>query len=165
MKFKLTVLITLISALPIFAHANTALEVQPKDVYKAAYCAEINRLSGFPDYEQVRQEATEEVRPFKEVILSINLEPSIPKVRKDPISELAAKLITGGDNLDFVDAGIENARRDISFISRGVLTKCNIDLVKILENYNWMPCGYGRLRQINKWRTKKILSKLEMSIP
>lgn len=55
MELKLTILFAFISALPISARAVTALEVQPQDLYRAAYCAEINRLSGFPDYEQVSE--------------------------------------------------------------------------------------------------------------
>ena len=149
MKLKLMILTTLISALPISAHAVTALEVKPQDVYRAAYCAEINRLSGFPEYEQVSKTVTEKESPFEGMILSINLEPDMPEVREDPISELAAKLITGGDNLEFVDLGIEDARREINSISNSELTQCNIDLKKILDDYEWMPCGYGQGRIVN----------------
>jgi hypothetical protein len=115
-KLKLMILTTLISALPISAHAVTALEVKPQDVYRAAYCAELNRLSGFPEYEQVSETVTEKESPFEGMILSINLEPEMPEVREDPISKLAAKLITGGDNLESVYIGIEDARRDINSI-------------------------------------------------
>ena len=162
MKLRLTTLIAFISTLPISVHAVTALEVKSQDVYRAAYCAEINRLSGFPEYEQVSKTVTEKESPFEGMILSINLEPHMPEVREDPISKLAAKLITGGDNLEFVEVGIEDARRDINSVSGSELTQCNIDLAKILENYEWMPCGYGNLRQLNKSKTKMLLSKLQI---
>jgi hypothetical protein len=162
MKLKLMILVALIFALPISAHAVTALEVKPQDVYRAAYCAELNRLSGFPEYEQVSETVTEKESPFEGMILSINLEPEMPEVREDPISKLAAKLITGGDNLESVDIGIEDARRDINSISSSELNQCNYDLVKILENYEWMPCGYGNLRQLNNLKAKILLLKLEM---
>jgi len=136
--------------------------VQPQDVYRAAYCAELNRLSGFREYEQVSKTVTEKESPFEGMILSINLEPEMPEVREDPISRLAAKLITGGDNLEYVKVGMEDARRNIKSVSSSELTKCNIDLKKILNDYEWMPCGYGTLRQRNKWRTKILLSKLDL---
>lgn len=161
MKLKLMILIALISTLPFSAHAVTALEVQPQDVYRAAYCAELNRLSGFREYEQVSKTVTEKESPFEGMILSINLEPDIPKVRKDSISVLAAKLITGGDNLEFVDIGIEDARRDINSISSSELTQCSIDLVKILENYEWMPCGYGTSRKTKADKAKQVLESLQ----
>lgn len=135
MNMKLIILTTLISAVPISAHAVTALEVKSQDVYRAAYCVEINRLSGFPEYVQVSKTVTEKESPFEGMILSINLEPDIPEVREDPISKLAAKLITGGDNLEFVDIGIEDARRDIKSISSSELTQCHVDLTKILDYY------------------------------
>ena len=162
MKRRLTTLVAFISTLPISAHAVTALEVKSQDVYRAAYCAELNRLSGFPEYEQVSKTVTEKESPFEGMFLSINREPDIPEVREDPISRLAAKLITGGDNLEFVDIGIEYARREMNSVSMRPLAKCNIDLVKILENYKWMPCGYGSLRQHAKWRTEILLSKLQI---
>ena len=162
-KFKLMILTIFISTLPISAHAVTALEVKSQDVYRAAYCAELNRLSGFPEYEQVGLEITEEARPFKGITLTVNLEPNIPEVRKDPISKLAAKLITGGDNLEFVDIGIEDARRDINSISSSALTQCHVDLKKILHDYQWMPCGYGSLRQLNESKTELLLSKLQLT--
>lgn len=162
MKLKLTISFAFISALPISANAVTDLEVQPQDVYRAAYCAEINRLSGFPDYEQVSESLREKESPFEGMILRINLEPDMPEIREDPISKLAAKLITGGDNLEYVDIGIEDARGEINFISSSELNQCNYDLVKILENYEWMPCGYGNLRQLNKLKAKMLLLKLEM---
>ena len=162
MKMRLTTLVAFISTLPISAHAVTALEVKSQDVYRAAYCAELNRLSGFPEYEQVSKTVTEKESPFEGMFLSINLEPDIPEVREDPISRLAAKLITGGDNLEYVKVGMEDARRNIKSVSSSELTKCNIDLKKILNDYEWMPCGYGTLRQRNKWRTKILLSKLDL---
>ena len=130
MKLKLTISFAFISALPISANAVTALEVQPQDVYRAAYCAELNRLSGFPEYEQVSKTVIEKESPFEGMILSINPEPDMREVREDPISKFAAKLITGGDNLEFVDSGIEDARRDINSISSSELTQCSIDLKK-----------------------------------
>ena len=163
MKLKLMILTTLISALPISAHAVTALEVKPQDVYRAAYCAELNRLSGFPEYEQVSETVTEKESPFEGMILTINREPEIPDVRNDPISKLAAKLISGGDNLEFVDTGIKDARRDINSISSSELTQCKVHLEKILSNYNWMPCGYGNRRQLNKWKTELFLLKLQLT--
>ena len=162
MKLKLMILTTFISALPISAHAVTALEVKPQDVYRAAYCAEINRLSGFPEYEQVSKTVTEKESPFEGMILSINLEPDMPEVREDPISKLAAKLITGGDNLEYVDIGIEDARRDFNSISSRKLTQCNIDLVKIMANYEWMPCSYGTARNQNKTAHSQILRNLRL---
>ena len=111
--------------------ANTALEVRPPDVYRAAYCAEVNRLLGFPKYEQINQDVTDKEIPLDEMILTINREPEIPDVRNDPISKLAAKLITGGDNLEYVKVGMEDARRNIKSVSSSELTKCNIDLKKI----------------------------------
>ena len=162
MKLKLMILTTLISALPISAHAVTALEVKPQDVYRAAYCAELNRLSGFPEYEQVSETVTEKESPFEGMILSINLEPEMPEVREDPISKLAAKIITAGDNLEFVEIGIEDARRDINSISSSELSQCNIDLAEILDNYEWMPCGYGSLRAANSWRTGQLLVRLSL---
>ena len=161
-KLKLLTFLCCSSTISTSAHAVTALEVQPQDIYRAAYCAEINRLSGFPDYKHVRKEITNNEAPFNGMSLTINLEPEISKIRKDPISELAAKLITGGDNLEFVKIGIEDARRDINSVSGSELTQCNIDLVKILENYEWMPCGYGNLRQLNRSKTKMLLSKLQI---
>ena len=74
------ILTTFISTLPISAHAVTALEVKPQDVYRAASCAELNRLSGFPEYEQVSKTVTEKGSPFEGMILSINLEPDMPEV-------------------------------------------------------------------------------------
>lgn len=159
MKLKLIILTTFISTLPISVHAVTALEVKSQDVYRAAYCAELNRLSGFPEYEQVQQEVTDEERPLKGTTLTINLEPNIPEIRKDPISKLAAKLITGGDNLEFVDIGIEDARRDINSISSSEFTQCNIDLKKMMGDYEWMPCGYGRGRML---KTKQILEAIQL---
>ena len=164
MKLKLMILTTLISALPISAHAVTALEVKPQDVYRAAYCAELNRLSGFPEYEQVSETVTEKESPFEGMILTINREPEIPDVRNDPISKLAAKLITGGDNLEYVDIGIEDARRDINSGSNSELTKCSIDLEKILSNYNWMPCGYGTARARNRSQSEHALATLNLFI-
>ena len=164
MKLKLMILTNFISALPISAHAVTASEVKPQDVYRAAYCAEINRLSGFPEYEQVKQEITNEARPFKGITLTINLEPDMPEVREDPISKLATKLITGGDNLEFVDIGIEDARRDINFLSNSELNQCHIDLVKILENYEWMPCGYGKHRSVKIKEVLAFLNLLEIHL-
>ena len=163
MKLKLLILIAFISALPISAHAVTALEVQPQDVYRAAYCAEMNRLSGFPVYEQVEQKIAEEARPFKGMVPTINLETDISQIRKDPISKLAAKLITGGDNLEFVEIGIEDARRDINSVSSSELTQCSIDLMKILANYEWMSCGYGQKRLINHHDTYSFLKRLNIT--
>ena len=160
MELKLTILFAFISALPISARAATALEVQPQDVYRAAYCAEINRLSGFPDYEQVSEALREKESPFEGMILRMNLEPDMPEVREDPISKLAAKLITGGDNLEFVEVGIEDARRDINSVSGSELTQCNIDLVKILDNYEWMLCGYGTKRVEHKSAYMALLKDL-----
>lgn len=162
MKLKLMIVIALIFALPIPASAVTALEVQPQDVYRAAYCAEINRLSGFPEYEQVSQDVTGKEILYEGRILTINLEPDVPKVRKDPISVLAAKLITGGDNLEFVDVGIKDARRDFNSISSGKLTQCNIDLVKIMADYEWMPCSYGTARNQNKTAHSQLLRNLRL---
>ena len=164
MKLKLMIVIAIIFALPIPASAVTALEVQPQDVYRAAYCAEINRISGFPEYEQVKQEVTEEGRPFKGVTLTVNLEPDIPKVRKDPISVLAAKLVTGGDNLEFVDVGIEDARRNINSISSSELSQCNVDLERILSYYKWIPCGYGTARARNRIQSEHALAILDFII-
>ena len=164
MKLKLMILTTLISALPISAHAVTALEVKPQDVYRAAYCAELNRLSGFPEYEQVSETVTEKESPFEGMILSINLEPEMPEVREDPISKLAAQLITGGDNLEFVDTGIKDARRDINSISSSELTQCKVHLEKILSNYNWMPCGYGTARARNRSQSEHALATLNLFI-
>ena len=163
MELKLTILFAFFSALPISARADTVLEVQPQDVYRAAYYAELNRLSGFPEYEQVSETVTEKESPFEGMILSINLEPEMPEVREDPISKLAAKIITAGDNLEFVDVGIEDARRDINSISSSALTQCHVDLKKILHDYQWMPCGYGSLRQLNKSKTELLLSKLQLT--
>ena len=98
MKLKLMIFTTFISALPISAHAVTALEVKSQDVHRAAYCAELNRLAGFPEYGQVSKSVTGKESPFEGMFLSINLEPDMPEVKEDPISKLAAKLITGGDN-------------------------------------------------------------------
>ena len=163
MKLRLTTLIAFISTLPISVHAVTALEVKSQDVYRAAYCAELNRLSGFPEYEQVSKSVTGKESPFEGMFLSINLEPDMPEVREDPISKLAAKLITGGDNLEFVDSGIEDARREINSISNSELTQCNIDLMKILDNYEWMPCGYGQKRLINYHVTDNFLKRLNIT--
>lgn len=160
MKLRLMIVIALIFALPIPASAVTALEVQPQDVYRAAYCAEINRLSDFPEYEQASQDVTGKEILYEGRIVTISLEPDIPKVRKDPISVLATKLITGGDNLELVDLGIEDARRDINSISSSALAQCNIDLVKILEYYEWMPCGYGTNRAEHKSAYVALLKDL-----
>jgi len=144
--------------------ANTALEVRPPDVYRAAYCAEVNRLLGFPKYEQINQDVTDKEIPLDEMILTINREPEIPDVRNDPISKLAAKLISGGDNLEFVDTGIKDARRDINSISSSELTQCKVHLEKILSNYNWMPCGYGTARARNRSQSEHALATLNLFI-
>ena len=65
MKLRLTTLIAFISTLPISVHAVTAVEVKSQDVYRAAYCAELNRLSGFPEYEQVSKSVTGKESPFE----------------------------------------------------------------------------------------------------
>jgi len=163
MKLRLMIVIALIFALPIPASAVTALEVQPQDVYRAAYCAEINRISGFPEYEQVSETVTEKESPFEGMILSINLEPEMPEVREDPISKLATQLITGGDNLEFVHIGIEDARREMNSVSISELTQCNIDLMKILANYEWMSCGYGQKHLINYHDTYSFLKRLNIT--
>jgi len=164
MKLKLMILVALIFALPISAHAVTALEVKPQDVYRAAYCAELNRLSGFPEYEQVSETVTEKESPFEGMILSINLEPEMPEVREDPISKLAAQLITGGDNLEFIDVGIEDAKRDMKFISSSELSQCNVDLERILSYYKWIPCGYGTARARNRIQSEHALAILDLII-
>ena len=45
-------------------------------------------------------------------------------------------------------------------ISSSVLNQCNYDLVKILANYEWMPCGYGTKRVEHKSAYMGLLKDL-----
>lgn len=89
----------------------------------------------------------------------------MPEVRKDPISKLAAKLITGGDNLEFINVGIKGARQDYNSISVIQLTQSATTLTEILNKYEWTPCGYGKSRLSKVKQTSAILKHLEITKP
>ena len=91
---------------------------------------------------------------------------------ENPISDFAYRLITGGDNLDFVDIGINDAKREY-LNSSSAQTKqklsesiqvCADKLAEIIQSYEWMPCGYGRNRHNGSVEIKSHLQRLEIFI-
>ena len=135
----MTAIICLCQAAPSTSFAITALEVKPQDVYRAAYCAELNRLSGFLDSDTT-----------------------------DPISLLAINLISSGDNLEFVEIAISDAKRKFLTTQQksglsSELQSCTTELQEILDSYTWMACGFGRGRESNADQAQNFLKELGLA--
>lgn len=146
MKFKKLSPLVLAIIIPNSLLAMLSLEVKPKDVYQAAYCAELNRLLKFPK--------------------ALNSEGNT----KDLISINAAHLILGGDNLDFVNLGIEDAKREYLKATSKVehinfddtLETCAKDLNQIVDDYSIFACGFGRGSHKNASKAQQLLEILEL---
>ena len=123
-----------------FAHWDLAYW-SPTDVHKAAYCAELLRLSK-----------------------NRNINSEI----KTSVASQAAKIIEDGDNLDFVPLGIDAARQKI--LDSGVLViendlqDCSIILIEIINGLSKHPLGFdlGGLsseEDIDYWMTELQLAR------
>lgn len=138
------------------AFSMQALTVKPEDVYRAAYCAELNRLAEYPKISYPKPEARLAIRHSK------------PAKHENPISDAAYKLITGGDNLEFVDIGIADAKRENLKLretptiewSSFIMQECADKLATIIQRYEWMPCGYGRNRRGDTVEINAYLQRL-----
>ena len=145
--------------------ATQALTIKPEDVYQAGYCAELSRL--------VQHQNIGYAKPTLsngEVSIAIGYYQT--NVHSNPISDVAYKLISGGDNLDFVELGIEDARQqylELMNISGGqdlssAIQVCADKLAEIIQSYEWMACGYGRNRYNGSVEIKAYLQRLEIFI-
>ena len=142
------------------AFSMQALTVKPEDVYRAAYCAELNRLAQYPKVSHPKPEARLAIRHSK------------PSQHENPISDAAYTLITGGDNLEFVDIGIADAKREYLKLretptvkwSSSTMQECADKLATIIQRYEWMPCGYGRNRRGDITEINPYLQRLEIYI-
>jgi hypothetical protein len=151
---------TFVFALNVPAFSMQALTVKSEDVYRAAFCAELNRLAQYPKVSYQKPEARLAIRHSK------------PSQHENPISDAAYKLITGGDNLEFVDIGIADAKREYLKLretptvkwSSSTMQKCADKLATIIQRYEWMPCGYGRNRRGDITEINPYLQRLEIYI-
>lgn len=135
----MTAIICLCQAAPSTSFSIIALEVKPQDIYRAAYCAELNRLSAIPDSDAI-----------------------------DPISQYAINLISSGDNLEFVEIAISDAKK--KFVSTqqkselsSELESCTTELKEILDSYTWMACGFGRGRVSHADQAQNFLEELGLA--
>ena len=166
MLLRISILISafiLAQNLPVFS--MQALEVKPQDIYQAAYCSALNRLAEYPKV----QTPMLNQRGHK---YGLTIEYSQRSKHENPISDFAYRLITGGDNLDFVEIGINDAKREyLNFTSAQTKQKlsesiqfCADKLAEIIQSYEWMPCGYGRNRYSGSVEIKPYLQRLEIFI-
>ena len=125
---------SLLSLNPTDAHAVTATEIEAQDVYQAGYCSELLRLG----------------------------RGAVPREPSEIIQSHSKNLIEGGDNLEFVAIGEDDARRDYlkligveggrftedtsstALIDR--LMSCKDTLQEIVSGYRAFSCGYGTKR-------------------
>lgn len=130
--------------------AVQALEIKPKTVYIASYCAELLKLNPSAVGDETKQ-----------IIMTSS-----------------ADFIGGGDNLSFASVGVEDARRRVLDNSTGIasfsvegnivqyphatqdLNQCAIDLVAFYETYSAYSCGYGRGRRESAEEVNVILGQL-----
>jgi hypothetical protein len=159
----MSVVVMLCHVTPVLA--TQALTIKPEDVYQAGYCAELSRL-----VQHKNIGSAEPTLGNDEVSIATGYYQT--NVHSNPISDVAYKLISGGDNLDFVELGIEDARQnylELMNISGGqglssVIQVCADMLTKTIQEYEWMPCGYGRNRYTGSVEIKSYLQRLEIFI-
>ena len=166
MFLRISILISafiLAQNLPVFS--MQALEVKPQDIYQAAYCSELNRLAKYPNVQSTLLDQRSHVG-------RLTIGYSQKSQHDNSISDFAYRLITGGDNLDFVEIGINDAKREY-LNSTSAQTKqklinsiqvCADKLAEIIQSYEWMPCGYGRNRYNGSVEIKSYLQRLEIFI-
>ena len=117
--------------------------IKPKSVHQAAYCAEFLRLNRSNTNDQVGEE----------------------------ITKAAAAIIGGGDNIEFAQLGIEDARRKVlsgSLTSVDGITvelqECANSLTEDLKLNGWFICGYGQHSSPDA-DVKRYLIELELPLP
>lgn len=134
----------LMALAPTYSVAINAVRVAPGDVQNAFYCAELNRLLGYP------LTKTDDV---------------------DVVSLNSAKLISAGDSLHEVQKGINKAKivYDASQPPEGssanlvTLMLCELELAERIQIYETYSCGYGQGRN-NPKKINALLSRLQLSI-
>ena len=137
---SITALVTmsLLSLHPSDAHAVVAMEIKPEHVYQAGYCSELLRLA------------------------QVGLSKAAPKDISEIIHFHSKDIIEGGDNLEFISLGEEDARKDYLHLKgveggtlivvgetpflRERLTSCSSTLEAIVQDYQSLSCGYGTNR-------------------
>jgi len=133
--YKPILLILLSTLIPSASQAVTPTQIFPRQMYLAGYCFELART---------------ELK-------------SSDRKRDETIRLIAAELIMGGDNLEYLEIGITDARRkvlgqswptlsiDPNFPSSNLtvseeLTNCRGELTDLIISFEWPLCGHGTNR-------------------